>query len=51
MPAEIIADKQSKTYYPNGCQPAKEIAEANKVTFKTTAEAEKAGFKAAKNCH
>lgn len=50
-PAEIIADKQSKTYYPNGCPPAKEIAEANKLTFKTTAEAEKAGFKAAKNCH
>ena len=50
-PAEIIADKKSKTYYPNGCQPAKEIAEANKITFKTTAEAEKAGFKAAKNCH
>jgi len=50
-PAEIVADKQSKTYYPNGCQPAKEIAEANKATFKTTAEAEKAGFKAAKNCH
>ena len=49
--SEIIADKQSKTYYPNGCQPAKEIPEANKVTFKTTAEAEKAGFKAAKNCH
>ena len=48
---ELIGDNQSKTYYPNGCQPAKEIAEANKVTFKTTAEAEKAGFKAAKNCH
>ena len=30
---------------------AKEIADANKVTFKTTADAEKAGFKAAKNCH
>ena len=50
-PAVIIADKQSKTYYPNGCQPAKEIAEANRITFRTTAEAEKAGFKAAKNCH
>ena len=48
-PAEIIADGKSKTYYPNGCLPAKEIA--NKVTFKTAAEAEKAGFKAAKNCH
>ena len=50
-PAEIIADKKSKTYYPNGCPPAKEIDEANKISFKTTAEAEKAGFKAAKNCH
>lgn len=49
--AEIIADKQSKTYYSNGCQPAKDIVEADRVTFKTTAEAEKAGFKAAKNCH
>lgn len=49
--SEIIADKQSKTYYPNGCQPAKDIADANKVTFKTTTEAEKAGFKAARNCH
>ena len=50
-PPEIIADRKSKTFYPNGCQPAKEIDEANKITFKTTAEAEKAGFKAAKNCH
>lgn len=49
--SEIIADKQSKTYYPNGCQPAKDVAEANRLTFKTTTEAEKAGFKAAKNCH
>lgn len=48
---EIVADKNSKTYYPAGCEPAKEIADANKVTFKTAAEAEKAGFKAAKNCH
>jgi hypothetical protein len=49
--SEIIGDKQSKTYYPNGCQPAKTIAVANVVMFKTTADAEKAGFKAAKNCH
>jgi hypothetical protein len=50
-PAEIVADKKSKTYYPSGCIPEKEIAGANKVSFKTSAEAEKAGFKAAKNCH
>lgn len=47
---EIIADKQSKTYYPNGCQPAKPITDNNRITFKTTADAEKAGFKLAKNC-
>jgi hypothetical protein len=47
---EIIADKQNKTYYTNGCQPTKPIAENNKVIFKTPADAEKAGFKLAKNC-
>lgn len=47
---QIIGDKQSKTFYPGGCQPVKEIAEANKVIFKTTADAEKAGFKLGKNC-
>src|SRR5689334_22317487 len=26
----IIGDKQTKTYYPNGCQPAKEISETNR---------------------
>jgi len=50
-PPEIIADKESKTYYPDGCSPSKEIAEKHKVVFKTAADAEKAGFKAAKNCH
>ena len=48
---EIIADKKSKTYYLGTCRPEKEIAEANKVVFKTTDEAEKAGFKLAKGCH
>jgi len=48
---EILADKHSRTYYLPGCEPAKEIDEGNKVMFKTAVEAEKAGFKAAKNCH
>ena len=48
---EIIADKKTKTYYLGTCRPEKEIADANKITFKTTDEAEKAGFKLAKNCH
>lgn len=46
----IIGDKQSKTYFPNGCQPAKPLTENNKITFKTTVDAEKAGFKLAKHC-
>ena len=46
----IIADKQSKTYFTSSCQPAKQIAENNKITFKTIADAEKAGFKLAKHC-
>ena len=50
-PSEIVGDKESKTYYPDGCPLPKEIAEKNKVVFKTAADAEKAGFKAAKNCH
>lgn len=47
----IIGDKQSKTYFPNGCHPTREISDANKAVFKTVGEAEKAGFKLAKNCH
>jgi hypothetical protein len=49
-PVEIVADKKSKTYYPSGCHPEKEINETDKVIFKTIDEAQKAGFKAAKNC-
>jgi hypothetical protein len=47
---EVIGDKQTKTYYPNGCQPPKEISETNRAVFKSPEEAEKAGFKLAKNC-
>ena len=50
-PEPIIADKKSKTYYLGACRPEKEIAAPDKMVFKTTDEAEKAGFKLAKNCH
>jgi hypothetical protein len=49
--SELIGDKETKTYYPNGCHPAKQIPEANRTVFKTAEEAQKAGFKLAKNCH
>lgn len=47
----IIGDKQNKVYYPPDCLPLQQLAEANTTTFQTIADAEKAGFKRAKNCH
>jgi hypothetical protein len=47
---EIVADKKDKLYYLEGCLPANEIKEEDRVTFKSKEEAEKAGFKPAKNC-
>jgi hypothetical protein len=49
--AEIVADKKAKVYYLTTCQTNVEIPEANKVLFKTSEDAEKAGFKLAKGCH
>ena len=46
----ILGDKQSKIYYPANCEVAKEISESNRTTFKTALEAEKAGYKPAKEC-
>ncbi|HET6668971.1 MAG TPA: hypothetical protein VFH15_01955 [Pyrinomonadaceae bacterium] len=47
---EIVADRKTKTYYPGSCQPAIPIAEANRITFKTTADAEKAGYTLSRTC-
>ena len=47
---ELTGDKQAKVYYLASCLPQIEIKEANKVIFKTSEEAEKAGFKLARGC-
>ncbi|MGH9874073.1 MAG: hypothetical protein ACRD9S_16600 [Pyrinomonadaceae bacterium] len=47
---EIVADKKAKIYYLEGCLPASQINELDRVGFKSKEEAEKAGFKLAKNC-
>jgi hypothetical protein len=47
---EIVADKKDKLYYTEGCLPAREIREADRVVFRSTEEAEKAGYKPAKAC-
>jgi hypothetical protein len=49
--AEIVGDKKAKVYYLASCQTNIEIPEANRIMFKTSEEAEKAGFKLAKGCH
>ena len=45
--AEIVADKKAKVYYLDGCLPAQEIKEADRVAFNSREEAEKAGYKLA----
>jgi hypothetical protein len=46
----LVGDKRNKVYYPAGCQLAARIADVDRVTFKSPEEADKAGFKAARNC-
>ncbi|HSE25862.1 MAG TPA: Ada metal-binding domain-containing protein [Pyrinomonadaceae bacterium] len=47
---EVIADKTTKIFYSPNCPAAKNIADPNKVIFKTQVEAEKAGFKLSPDC-
>jgi hypothetical protein len=47
---EIVGDSHTRTYYPSSCRTVPEIAVADRVVFKTSAEAEKAGYKSAKHC-
>jgi len=46
----VVADKKTKTYYPSICNAAKQITADDRLTFKTAAEAERAGFKIGKGC-
>lgn len=48
--SEIVGDKHGKVYYSEGCPPAHEIKESDRVVFKSVEEAERAGYKPAKNC-
>ena len=46
----FIGDKQTRLYYPPGCAGASDVATANRILFKDLEEAQKAGYKPAKNC-
>ena len=47
---ELVGDKKAKVYYLATCGSARDVSEANRVVFKSVEEAQKAGFKLAKNC-
>src|SRR5688500_5235786 len=47
---EILGNKNSKIYHWPGCPGYTKVAEQNRVMFRTRADAEAAGFRAAKNC-
>jgi hypothetical protein len=48
---EIIGDKETNTFYSAGCKSAKDVNPGNRVVFRTMEDAERAGFKLAKDCH
>ena len=46
----VIGDKAAKLYFPSDCSALENVAVSNRVTFKDKDEAEKAGYKIAKDC-
>lgn len=49
--AKIIGNKNSRIYHLPGCSGYTRVSEKNQVKFDTAADAEKAGFRLAGNCH
>ena len=45
-----VGDKQSKMYYPEACDGAKQVKAENLVKFSSKSEAKKAGYKLDKSC-
>jgi len=48
--AIVIGDQRTKLYYSSDCSALTDVSEANRIKFKDKDEAEKAGFKLAKDC-
>ena len=46
----IVGNKNSKIYHVPGCSTYNSVSEKNRATFTTADEAEKAGYRKAKNC-
>jgi deoxyribonuclease-1 len=47
----IVGNKNSKIYHVPGCSTYNSVSEKNRITFNSVDEAEKAGYRKAKNCH
>ncbi|MGD9563070.1 MAG: thermonuclease family protein [Pyrinomonadaceae bacterium] len=47
---QIIGNRNSMIYHEPGCRDYNKVAEKNRIYFKTRQDAEKAGFRMAKNC-
>lgn len=46
----VVGDKSTKLYFPADCDGAENVSALNRITFKDKDEAEKAGYKLAKDC-
>lgn len=49
-PDAVVASKNSTKYHYPWCPGAKQISDANKITFNSAAEAQAAGYEPAANC-
>ena len=47
---EVVGDRKTKTYYQGNCRVPDSVGEANRVTFRSAEEAEKAGYMLSKSC-
>lgn len=47
---QIIGNRNSMIYHEPGCRDYNKVAEKNRVYFKTRRDAERAGYRAARNC-
>jgi hypothetical protein len=48
--AMVIGDQQTKVYYTSDCSAVSGVKESRRIKFKDKDEAEKAGYKPAKDC-
>jgi hypothetical protein len=46
----VVGDKTTRLYYPADCDAGENVSALNRITFKDKDEAEKAGYKLAKDC-